>query len=99
MVVDKYSTLEEEIRLEFEKSQEMKDYAERVEAMDRDALEAELVRLDDALEDAEDEMRLMIGQTGVHMYAGQVDGTREGFAREKAKIDVKKRLVSKALST
>jgi hypothetical protein len=98
MAVDKNNSLEEEIRLELANSQEIKDYAEKVKTLDKNALEAELGQLDDALEDAEDEMKQMIGQTGVHVYAVQIEASRDEFAREKARINEKKRLVEEAQS-
>ncbi|HCH00201.1 MAG TPA: hypothetical protein DE036_10705 [Actinobacteria bacterium] len=97
MAVDKNNALEEEIKLELANSQEIKDYAEKVKTMDKGALEAELARLDDALEDAEDEMKQMIRQTGVHVYAVQIEASRDEFEREKARISEKKRLVNEAL--
>ncbi|MDP2212043.1 MAG: hypothetical protein Q8J63_09950 [Candidatus Aquicultor sp.] len=97
MAVDKNNALEEEIKLELANSQELKDYAEKVKTMDKGELEAELARLDDALEDAEDEMKQMIGQTGVHVYAVQIEASREEFEREKARINEKKRLATEAL--
>jgi hypothetical protein len=98
MAVDKDQALAEEIRLELENSQELKEYAQRVKTMGKDELEAELARLDDALQDAEDEMKQMIGQTGVHLYAVQVEASREEFQREMARINEKKRLVNEALT-
>lgn len=97
MVVDK-NPLEEEIRLELENSEEIKEYAKKVKSMDRAALEAELAHLDDAYVDAEDEMKQMIGQTGVHVYAVQIEASREEFEREKARINEKKRLVNEVLA-
>ncbi|MBS3909512.1 MAG: hypothetical protein KGZ93_07785 [Actinobacteria bacterium] len=98
MAVDKNNALEEEIKLELANSQEIKDYAEKVKTMDKGEIEAELARLDAALEDAEDEMKQMIGQTGVHVYAVQIEASREEFEREKARINEKKRLAAEALS-
>lgn len=98
MALDKDNALEEEIKLELANSQELKDYAEKVKTMDKGEREAELARLDDALDDAEDEMKQMIGQTGVHVYAVQIEASREEFEREKARIEEKKRLVKEALS-
>lgn len=98
MSVDKNNALEEEIKFELANSEEIKDYAEEVKTMDKESLEAELARLDDALVDAEDEMKQMIGQTGVHVYAVQIEASREEFEREKARINEKKRLAAEALS-
>jgi hypothetical protein len=97
MAVDKNHALEEEIKFELANSEEIKDFAEKVKTMDKDALEAELARLDEALEDAEDEMKQMIGQTGVHVYAVQIEASREEFEREKARINEKKRLINETL--
>jgi orotidine-5'-phosphate decarboxylase len=91
--------LQKEINMELANSEKLKIYAEQVKAMSKQELESELEKLAEDLADEEDEMRLMIGQTGVHINATRVAAYRESFAKEMAKIKEKQRLVNEALDT
>ncbi|MBI4734419.1 MAG: hypothetical protein HY779_06405 [Rubrobacteridae bacterium] len=91
--------LEKEIQMELENSEKLKLYAEQVKTMNKEELQAELVKLAEDLTDEEDEMRLMIGQTGVHINATRVQAYRESFAKEMARIKEKQRLVKEALDS
>jgi hypothetical protein len=91
--------IKKEIDMELVNSEKLKLYAENVKTMGKRELEAELLKLAEDLTDEEDEMRLMIGQTGVHINATQVTAFRESFAREMARIKEKQRLVNEALAS
>lgn len=93
------SSFEKDIEMELANSEKLKLYAENIKELSKQELEAELLKLAEDMTDEEDEMRLMIGQTGVHINATQVAAYRESFEREMARIKKKQRMVSEALSS
>lgn len=99
MSVNNSGNRQNEIEMELANSEKLKIYGEQVKAMSKQELESELEKLAEDLADEEDEMRLMIGQTGVHINATRVAAYRESFAKEMARIKEKQRLVNEALDT
>ena len=97
MTTNENRALEQEIQQEIEHSEALKNYAEKVKTMRREELQQELSDLDDSLRDEEDELKRLIGQTGVHLYESQVEAYRESFMRETARIKEKRRLINEAL--
>jgi ribosomal protein L29 len=78
-------------------SERLREYHDRVKTLTKGELADELENLKDELADEEGEMRLIIGQTGVHINAKQVDAYRESFAREMDFIKKKIGLVQEAM--
>ena len=97
MTSNNSEALDKEIEQELANSEKLKIYGEQVKKMSKQELQAELVKLAEDLTDEEDEMRLMIGQTGVHINATRIAAFRESFAREMARIKEKQRMINEAI--
>jgi len=80
-------------------AQKIEEFTAKIKDMGKDELEEELETLKEDLVDVEDEKRLMIGQTGVHINAVTIQAYRESFDREIALIQEKISLVKEALSS
>lgn len=80
-------------------AQKIKEFTAKIKDMGKDELEEELEKLKEDLVDVEDEKRLMIGQTGVHINAVTIQAYRESFDREIALIQEKMGLVKEALGS
>lgn len=65
------------------------EYFEKISTMSKEELERELENLQESLEDVEDEKRLIIGQTGVHVNAVTIAAYRESFDREISLLEQK----------
>lgn len=78
-------------------SQRLRDYHEKVKTMSKEELEQAMEDLKEELLDEENEMKMIIGQTGVHMNATQAQAYRDEFTREMDFIKKKMDLVKEAL--
>lgn len=87
----------ENAELSEKNSEKLREYHEKVRTMSKEELEEELESLKEDLVDEETEMRLIIGQTGVHMNVTQATAYRESFNREMDLIKKKIEFVKETL--
>lgn len=87
----------ENAELSEKNSEKLREYHEKVRTMSKEELEEELESLKEDLVDEETEMRLIIGQTGVHMNATQAAAYRESFNRDMDFIKKKIEFVKETL--
>jgi hypothetical protein len=71
-------------RLRFQPGGEVE--AEKAEGLSREQIEAEIVKVEEELEDVAQERRLTLGGTGIHIGAKEVERLRHEFERDEARL-------------